>query len=142
MRKSETIGELAKAQAKMQSELQDIGKDSKGYGYNYTSLDSLVAYLRPLLAKHGLSFVQAPIAEDGKIGVETIWMHESGEWLEQTMVTDRAELKGMNLYQSVGSAITYYRRYMISAFAGIASDEDTDGTAKTGTKQTNNKGGW
>jgi hypothetical protein len=33
----------------------------------------------------------------------------------------------MNTYQSVGSAITYYRRYSLSSFTGIASEEDVDG---------------
>ena len=37
-----------------------------------------------------------------------------------------AESKGMNTYQSVGSAITYFRRYSLSAFTGIASEEDVD----------------
>ena len=140
MKKSESIIELAKAQAKVQAELKDIGKGAKGYGYSYTSFDDLVRYLRPLLSKHGISFIQSPVGDDGSIGLTTLWMHESGEWIEETFSTGRAELKGMNLYQTVGSAITYYRRYMLSAFVGIASEEDTDTQSKPTTAKKSS--GW
>lgn len=142
MNKSESITELAKAQSAMQAELMDIAKDSKGYGYKYTSLDALVKYLRPLLSKHGLSFLQTPIGGDGQIGVETIWMHSSGEWIESRFVSNVESLKGMNLYQAVGSAITYYRRYSIASFCGIASDDDMDGTSGKGEAKASSNGSW
>ena len=126
MKQSESIKNLAKAQAKLQAEVQDISKDAKGYGYKYTSLDALVKYLRPLLSKNGLSFMQMPVGSESTIGLETIFMHESGEWISNTLSSPIAELKGMNTYQSSGSAITYFRRYSLSAFVGIASDDDND----------------
>jgi hypothetical protein len=123
---SESIKNLASAQVKVQKEIEDMAHDSKGYGYNYTSYDALVKYLRPLLTKHGISFVQMPVGSDGEIGVDTLYMHTSGEWIRSGMMTPIADSKGMNIYQSVGSAITYFRRYSLSAFVGIASDADND----------------
>ena len=123
---SESIKNLAAAQVKIQQEIADMPKDSKGYGYNYTSYDALVKYLRPLLTKHGVSFVQMPVGSDSEIGVETLYMHTSGEWIRSTVCSPIIESKQMNIYQSVGAAITYYRRYSLSAFVGIASDEDND----------------
>ena len=123
---SESIKNLASAQVKVQKEIEDMAHDSKGYGYNYTSYDALVKYLRPLLTKHGISFVQMPVGSNSEIGVETLYMHTSGEWVRSGMMTPIADSKGMNIYQSVGSAITYFRRYSLSAFVGIASDEDND----------------
>lgn len=123
---SDSIKNLATAQVKVQQEIADMPKDSKGYGYNYTSYDALVKYLRPLLTKHGISFVQMPVGSDAEIGVETLYMHTSGEWIRSSLMTPIAESKQMNIYQSVGSAITYFRRYSLSAFVGIASDEDND----------------
>jgi len=124
---SESVKNLAKAQLKVQEEIKDIGKDSKGYGYNYTSFDSLVQYLRPLLAKNGISFAQMPVGDENQVGVQTIYMHtDSGEWITSVIKSPIAEAKGMNTYQSIGSAITYFRRYSLSAFVGIASDEDID----------------
>ena len=123
---SESIKNLAEAQVKVQKEIKDIGKDSEGYGYKYTSYDTLVKYLRPLLTKYGLSFVQMPVGNDGEIGVQTIYMHTSGEWITSVVKSPIVDSKQMNIYQSVGAAITYFRRYSLSAFVGIASDEDND----------------
>ena len=82
---SESIKNLATAQVKIQQEISDMPKDSKGYGYDYTSYDALVKYLRPLLTKHGVSFVQMPVGSDSEIGVETLYMHTSGEWIRSAV---------------------------------------------------------
>ena len=138
IQKSESIKALATAQLALQKEIKDIYKDSTGYGYKYTSFDKLVQYLRPLLAKHGISFIQMPDGTAGSIGLTTMYMHNSGEWIANTVSSPIAEHKGMNTYQSVGSAITYFRRYSLASFAGIASEEDID--ASTEIKR-ENKGG-
>ena len=146
---SESIKNIAAAQLKVQKEIKDISKDSTGYGYKYTSFDKLVQYLRPLLAKHGISFIQMPVGGDkydegnGTVGLQTLYMHaESGEWITNVIKSPVAESKGMNQYQSIGSAITYFRRYSLSSFVGIASEEDVDAASKEspGRKPTTNKG--
>ena len=123
---SDSIKNLAVAQANVQKEIEDIAKDSEGYGYKYTSYDALVKHLRPLLTKHGISFIQMPVGHDNQIGVRTVYMHTSGEWISSVVLSPIVESRQMNVYQSVGSAITYFRRYSLSAFVGIASDEDND----------------
>jgi hypothetical protein len=145
---SDSIKNIAAAQLEVQKEIKDISKDSTGYGYKYTSFDKLVQYLRPLLTKHGISFVQMPVGDryddnDGKgtVGLQTLYMHvESGEWITNSIKSPIAESKGMNTYQSIGSAITYFRRYSLSSFVGIASEEDVDASNET-RKPTINKGG-
>ena len=42
---SDSIKNLAVAQANIQKEIEDIAKDSEGYGYKYTSSDALVKHL-------------------------------------------------------------------------------------------------
>ena len=146
---SDSIKNIAAAQLAVQKEIKDISKDSTGYGYKYTSFDKLVQYLRPLLAKHGISFVQMPLGgspghDDGKgtVGLQTLYMHaESGEWITNAIKSPVAESKGMNTYQSIGSAITYFRRYSLSSFVGIASEEDADAASNETRKPTTNKGG-
>ena len=123
---SDSIKNLAVAQANIQKEIEDIAKDSEGYGYKYTSYDALVKHLRPLLTKHGISFIQMPVGHDNQIGVRTVYMHTSGEWISSVVLSPIVDSRQMNVYQSVGSAITYFRRYSLSAFVGIASDEDND----------------
>ncbi len=144
---SDSIKNIAAAQLAVQKEIKDISKDSTGYGYKYTSFDKLVQYLRPLLAKHGISFMQMPTGDkydDGKgtVGLQTLYMHaESGEWITNVIKSPIAESKGMNTYQSIGSAITYFRRYSLSSFVGIASEEDVDAASPESRKPTTNKGG-
>lgn len=141
---SDSIKNLAGAQLKVQKEIKDISKDSTGYGYKYTSFDKLVQYLRPLLAKHGICFIQQPVGDNQTIGVKTTYMHaDSGEWISNVLGSPIAQSKGMNTYQSVGSAITYFRRYSLASFTGIASEEDIDASSKTNKSEQNEGGeGW
>lgn len=122
---SDSIGKLASAQVKVQQEIKDLPKESKGFAHKYTTFDKLVQYLRPLLSKHGISFVQMPCGRDENVGVITLYMHTSGEYITSKIETQIIDAQ--NKYQSMGSAITYFKRYSLASFVGIASDEDTDG---------------
>ena len=127
MQTSNEVNELFKAQVAMQKEMTNIGKDSKGYGYNYTSLEKLIEHARPILAKHKLGFIQSNTStDDGKVGVTTRLIHETGQWVEDTMTAPLYKLAKMNEYQVAGSIITYFRRYALASMLGIASDEDMD----------------
>lgn len=130
MRTSENINELATSLIKFQSEITNIAKDSKGYVYNYTSLEKLIEHARPLLAQNNLGFIQTPTNNDNKIGVTTRLIHTSGQYIEDTLLMDKSNLAKMNDYQVAGSIITYFRRYGLSSILGIASDEDIDANIK------------
>ena len=41
-------------------------------------------------------------------------------------IPQEVDLKGMNDFQVLGSAITYLRRYAISSILGLVTDKDTD----------------
>lgn len=125
MKTSENVNELFKAQVAMQADITNVGKDSKGYGYNYTSLEKLIEHCKPVLAKHGLGIIQIPMStDDGKVGVTSRLIHSSGQWVEDTMTANLYKIAKMNEYQTAGSIITYFRRYQYSALVGVASDED------------------
>jgi len=126
MKTSESIKDIATALSSFQSEAKDTFKGKKGYGYNYAPLDEVLKQVRPLMAKNGLSHIQSETFEQGIVTVNTLLMHLSGEWIETTAQSPYAQMKGMNDYQSIGSGITYLRRYGLSAALGIASDEDID----------------
>lgn len=125
---SSTISKLALAQTKVQKEIKDLPKESKGFAHKYTTFDKLVQYLRPILSKHGISFIQMPCGDNENVGVITIYMHTSGEYISSKIETQI--IQAQNKYQSMGSAITYFKRYSLASFVGIASDEDTDGNVK------------
>lgn len=130
MRQSESINELALALSQFLGEVSNVYKDKKGYGYNYADLPSILDMVRPLLTKHNLSVIQLPI-ETGNLealGLETMLMHNSGQYLASEFRIPVAAGKGMTPSQAFGSAISYARRYALCAALGIASsNDDNDG---------------
>lgn len=121
--------ELLTALSAFQQECPTITKDTEGYGYKYASLPQIIEVINPLLAKHGLVFTQAFIKRYIDMPqqlVTTLFHLESGESIESAIVIPTVSLKGMNDYQSLGSGITYLRRYALSSLLGIVTDEDND----------------
>ena len=115
---------IYKALAEFQQEVKPIYQSSQGYGYKYASLGSIFKVINPLLKKHGLGFTQLL---DGDGLKTTIFHIESGEVLESNMnIQQNVQLAKMNTFQVLGSAITYYRRYSLSAALGLITDSDID----------------
>lgn len=116
--------ELFKALANFQQSVPVIHKGTEGYGYSYSALPQIFEVINPLLKENGLGFTQ--LLEGNSI--KTIIFHaESGETLESSMeIPTDVQLKGMNYFQVMGSAITYYRRYALSSALGLVTDKDTD----------------
>ena len=116
--------EFAKALGDFQQEVPAIIKNTKGYGYTYADLTQILHVINPLMKKHNLAFTQMV---DGTSLVTVIMHTESGETFESKMdIPQGVQLKGMNDFQVLGSAITYCRRYQLSAMLGIVSDTDID----------------
>jgi hypothetical protein len=65
-----------------------------------------------------------------KIDITTILMHNSGEWISSDTSIISEYKKGMSSAQSIGSALTYARRYALASFLGIAQSDD-DATLKS-----------
>ena len=93
----------------------------------YADLGSIIQTVRPILSKNGLAFSQLAISKDGEVGVKTILIHTTGEFIEGTITMPISAEKGLKTAQVAGSIITYLRRYSLSAILGIYADEDTDG---------------
>lgn len=135
MKKSETLTEFSKAFAKTQQEMKQPLKDANNpfFKSKYVPLENVVEAITESASKNGLSFTQFPSSgEDGNVTVGTLVMHSSGEWIEY----DPIKMKPVkNDPQSIGSAITYAKRYALSAIFGITSDQDDDGNEATQTKK-------
>ncbi|HEM9634194.1 TPA: ERF family protein [Streptococcus agalactiae] len=127
MIKSESITGLAKAFVKTQKELKQPLKDAKNpfFKSKYVPLENVVESITETASKNGLAFSQFPSQDEtGILTVGTLVMHDSGEWIEY----DPIKIKPVkNDPQAVGSAITYAKRYALSAIFGITSDQDDDG---------------
>ncbi len=115
---------LFKSLASFQQEVPVIHKATQGYGYSYADLPKIFEVINPLLQKHGLGFTQLI---NGQQIVTVLFHCESGEQIDsQTDIPQGVQLKGMNDFQVLGSAITYLRRYALSSILGIVTDKDVD----------------
>lgn len=130
--KSETIIKLAKSLVETQKELKQPLKDAKNpfFKSEYVPLENVAEAITQTATKYGLAFSQyATTTENGNVSVGTIVFHESGEYIEYPPLI----LKPENTKpQSIGSAITYAKRYALSAIFGITSDKDDDGNKSNG----------
>jgi hypothetical protein len=119
---------LFKNLAGFQNECPAINKNIKGYSYKYADLPQVLEVIKPLLAKYNLGFTQLVESVENNVGVKTILFEtQSGESIETTIFAEIPDFKGITKIQSLGSIITYLRRYSLSAILGIVTDEDNDG---------------
>ena len=118
---------LLKALSEFQYECPIIHKDTSGYNYTYADLPKIISTITPLLKKHGLCFSQPLVGNS----IRTIIYHvASGEYIESITEIPLIELAKMNMYQSFGSGITYYRRYALSSILGLVTDKDNDASGE------------
>ena len=140
MIKSESIKELATALSKFQNEVQDPAKNSDNpfFKSKYVELDDLLASVRPVLTRNGLSILQEPSSDGTNVTVKTVLLHNSGEYIE----FEALALKPVKSDpQGLGSAITYGRRYALSSILGVAWDADDDGNKASGRDEHSKKDG-
>jgi len=95
----------------------------------YASLGSVIEASKPILAKYGLAVSQLVTSDHGLVGVETVLIHESGEWISNTASLSQDDEKGKSGAQVAGSIISYLRRYSLSSILNMYADEDNDGNA-------------
>lgn len=115
---------LPRALAAFQAQHHAAGRDGKGNYGSYTTLAGALAAVKPAI-DHGLSHSQtlAPYTAELMI-LRTILFHSSGELIVSELPFPmKLEGRG-NVMQSMGSAITYARRYSLLAIYGLAGDDD------------------
>lgn len=137
MEKSESIKNITTALLKFHSEVGKIYKksDNPFFKSKYAALPDILSEISEPLQNAGLVIVQLP---DGESLTTMIIHSESGEYLSTTTVMKPTKADP----QSMGSAITYYRRYCIAAILSLNIDIDDDGVkASKGSekKQVNEK---
>jgi len=132
MKTSNSIGALAPALVAAAAELAPVAKDAVNPAFRnrYATLDAIMEQVRPVLARHGLAVMQTgstPETVDGRlmaVGVETMLLHKSGEWIASSVTLPVEKLTA----QGAGSALSYGRRYGLSAILGLTAEDD-DGQA-------------
>lgn len=132
MNRSESISKLAVSLVKFNSEVSKIAKDAKNpfFKSNYVTLDKLIEATRPILQENGLVVMQSPLSkEDGSIGIQTLLIHESGEFIESEPIFMKPAKA--NDPQQAGSIISYMRRYSYQAILNLNTGEDDDANKST-----------
>jgi len=129
--KSDKIDKLAASLAKAQSEMKGAEKKSVNPFFNsgYADLHTVIESSFPHLTKYGLSVIQGNDSNPGEFFVTTMLLHESGQWIKSKLKMPIEKITA----QSIGSTITYGRRYGLSAITGIAQYDD-DGNAASQSK--------
>jgi hypothetical protein len=140
MNKSESIKNIADALSKFQGEIENPKNtaDNPFFKSKYAPLQDVLNLVRPKLAKYGLSILQFPSGDGEKIVIHSLLMHSSGEWIEMEPLILKAEKATA---QGAGSAITYGRRYALSAILGISSEDDDDGNQASNNEDKPKAGG-
>lgn len=131
---------LAKAQAAMTTvtrdrEVEVRTKTGGTYKFKYATLDAIIEHVRKPLSDNGMWFTQTLENGDGKYKLITTLLHSSGQSLrsETPLLVENAG------NQAFGSALTYMRRYALSAMLGIAADDDDDANSADGNTITSSK---
>ena len=122
MKTSEQISELAAALAKAQGMMENavMNRVNPHFKSKYADLAAIFDAARKPLSANGLAIVQT--IGDGVL--HTRLLHTSGQW-----IASEHPLPMSGRPQEIGSALTYARRYSLSALIGIAADEDDDANA-------------
>ena len=130
MNRSESIAKIAAAIVKAQSVMGNAIKDAKNpfFKSSYANLNAVREAVLPAMNANGISVLQPTIQIDGKSFVETVLLHESGEFISS--LTEVVVSKA-NDAQQQGSGISYARRYGLQSLANIGADDD-DGEAAVG----------
>jgi hypothetical protein len=129
MKTSNSLVKLAPALVAAQAEITWATKDSTNphFKNRYADLQSVIEAIKPALNKHGIFFSQHPTPSDaGTLGLTTILLHSSGEWIEDTAIIPLPK----NDPQGYGSAMTYGRRYGLAAICGLFQSDDDGEAAK------------
>ena len=129
---SAEIGEIAAALSVAQAEINPAEKNATNphLKNKYANISAIYDAVRDVLPKHGLCVVQTMLPTDGtRAHVRTTLAHKSGQWFASECVMPLDRQGGA---QGMGSAITYARRYSLSAILGVVADEDDDGNGAQG----------
>lgn len=129
MQTSESISKISPAFLAAQKAITFAAKDAVNphLKSKYADLPSVIDAVKSALNDNGIAFIQtATESDDGRLRLTTTLVHESGEWFRDTAVIPVPKQDP----QGYGAALSYLRRYSLSAFTGLYQDDDDGERAK------------
>lgn len=139
MNRSESIVKIATALVKAQSNMSNAVKGSANpfFKSKFADLNSIREACIPVLNANGVSVLQPTTVIDGKLYVETLLLHESGEYISGVY---EVVVGKQNDPQALGAAISYSRRYGLQSMVNIgAEDDDAESAMGRSAKPTQTK---
>lgn len=126
MNQSENIQELVKALIEAQKKIKPVKKNAKNpfFKSEYAELSEVMKACQGPLADHGIALIQTVEDKEPESVLVTTLVHTSGQWIKSIYPLHLTKKDS----QSLGSAITYARRYAVQAIVGICPVDD-DGEA-------------
>lgn len=123
MQTSQTITKIAAALLKAQSEMSNAKKDAVNpfFKKTYADLNAIREAVLPVLNKNGISAIQPTCIIEGADYVETVLLHESGEFISSLT---RIVVDKVNDAQRHGSGLSYARRYALQSIVNIGAEDD------------------
>lgn len=107
-------------------------KSGGTYEFSYTDLDGIFEAIKEVYKENKIAVLQNAFTEriDGVayVSVETMLLHESGEWVK----SEPLRAPAAQSMQDLGGQITYMKRYSLSAMLGIATEKDDDANGVVG----------
>lgn len=130
------LDKLACALAKAQGSITGARKDSANpfFKSKYADLASCWDACRKPLSENGLAIIQIPEVGIEFVSIMTLLVHESGQWIRSRLPMKPKDFSP----QSLGSTITYARRYALAAMVGLAQTDDDAESAQDHEKESNN----
>ncbi|WP_413485566.1 ERF family protein [Brochothrix thermosphacta] len=137
MKTSESIVKLSVGLTKLRAEIVQPKKTANNpfFKNSYVPLNMVMAAIDNASKGTGVSYINMPVSGEKTIGTVLRINHESGEFMEFDPFMMPLE---KNTAQAAGSALTYAKRYVLSAAFGIDSEVDDDGNAASGNNGNNN----
>ena len=126
--------EFAQAIIQAQSNIEGAkkGKSNPAFKSKYADLAAVWDAVGKALEDAGLAVLQFPIdAPPGHVGLETVLVFKTGESIGRSF---NAPVKDATNPQAVGSALTYARRYALSAILGVCPEDDDGNKASEAPK--------
>ena len=122
MRLSDQTAELFIALAEAQTNMTGAIKDASNpfFKSSYADLTSVIKAIKKPVSDAGLAVAQFPISKEGHIGVRTLLMHTSGQFMEEAFYLPIQKLTP----QEGGSAVTYAKRYALAALFCLPTVDD------------------
>lgn len=122
--------------AALQSDLPRVARNGKSHNGKYALLEDINDTVRPALQAHGFG-VTFRVSQNGMewVKITTILQHKQGHSEQTEIVLPLDKSGNKTATQSVGSTISYGKRYGICALLNISTGDDVDGGAQEQAKK-------